>query len=74
MGEITLKVSIHQDKLQLTDRGSIVHQDKSSGVLLVVGLFISRGLVSSILLQSEESGLSPDAPSPVAKSNLKVRS
>lgn len=47
--------------------------DKQISAMLLIGLFISRGLVSTLLLKPVESGLMKATPSNLAASNLKVR-
>jgi hypothetical protein len=69
----TISSFFFQDKIQFTDNGAIAEIDKQTSMMLVLGLFLSRGLVSSVLLKPVESGLSPQTPSNIAQSNLKVR-
>lgn len=47
--------------------------DKQIIAMLLLGLFISRGLVSTLLLKPVECGLMEATPSNLAASNLKVR-
>ncbi|XP_048590684.1 uncharacterized protein LOC116619488 isoform X2 [Nematostella vectensis] len=63
---------VEKDHIHLTASGELGDIDQQSCVMLVLGLFVSRGLVSTILLQPMDSGLCPMPPSKVAKSNLKV--
>ncbi|XP_031566470.1 uncharacterized protein LOC116301535 [Actinia tenebrosa] len=63
---------VEKDKIQFSENGAIEYLDKQTSIMLVLGLFISRGLVSSKLLKPVESGLSPEKPSNIAQSNLKV--
>lgn len=47
--------------------------DKQISAMLLLGLFISRALVSTLLLKPVECGLMEATPSNLAASNLKVR-
>ena len=46
--------------------------DDQAGMMLVLGLIVSRGLVSTLLLKPVEYRLMQDTPSHIASSNLRV--
>lgn len=58
--------------MTFTPQGAVAEITNRVGTMLVLGLFISRGLVSTILLKPTEYGLMEDAPSNLGNSNLKV--
>ena len=55
-----------------TDRGALAQVSNQTSTMLLLGLFISRGLVSTLLLKPTEYGLMDGAPGNLAASNLKV--
>lgn len=56
-----------------TAQGAVIGVTNQVSTLLLLGLFISRGLVSTLLLKPTEYGLMDDEPSNLGISNLKVR-
>ena len=64
---------ILQENITFGVRGELVQVDKQISAMLLLGLFISRGLVSTLLLKPVECGLMEATPSNLAASNLKVR-
>ena len=59
--------------MRFTDRGAVAEVTSQTSIMLLLGLFISRGLVSTLLLNPIECGLVNGAPSDLASGNLKVR-
>ena len=59
--------------MTFTAQGAVAEVTNQVGTMLLLGLFISRGLVSTLLLKPTEYGLMDDAPSNLGISNLKVR-
>ncbi|XP_078384282.1 uncharacterized protein LOC144666767 isoform X1 [Oculina patagonica] len=60
---------VEKDNMTFSAQGAFANQ---AGTMLLLGLFISRGLVSTLLLKPSEYGLMDNAPSNLAISNLKV--
>lgn len=56
-----------------TDNGAVAEVTNEVTTMLLLGLFISRGLVSTLLLKPTEYGLLENSPSSLGISNLKVR-
>lgn len=61
-----------QDNMTFSDRGELVQVTNQVSTILLLGLFISRSLVSTLLLKPTECGLIDSEPSDLAASNLKV--
>lgn len=55
-----------------TDQGALTKVTNEVITMLLLGLFISRGLVSTLLFKPTEYGLMDNTPSGLAQSNLKV--
>lgn len=62
-----------QDDMMFTAHGAVTGVTDQVSTILLLGLFISRGLVSTLLLKPTEYGLMDDEPSNLGISNLKVR-
>jgi len=59
--------------MTLTAHGAVTGVTDQVSTMLLLGLFISRGLVCTLLLKPTEYGLMDDEPSNLGISNLKVR-
>ena len=58
--------------MMFTDQGAFTEVTNEVTTILLLGLFISRGLVSTLLLKPAEYGLMDITPSNLGISNLKV--
>ena len=58
--------------MTFSERGELVQVTNQVSTILLFGLFISRSLVSTLLLEPTECGLIDSEPSNLAASNLKV--
>ena len=58
--------------MTFSERGELVQVTNQVSTILLLGLFISRSLVSTLLLKPTECGLIDSEPSNLAASNLKV--
>ncbi|WAR05537.1 hypothetical protein MAR_020906 [Mya arenaria] len=63
---------VEMDRLQFTDQGRTVNVGDTEGFLLMLGIFISRSLVTTILMKPMDYGLSNSPLSEVAERNLRV--
>lgn len=63
---------VEKDSVTFTDQGALTKVTNEVITMLLLGLFISRGLVSTLLLKPNEYGLMDNTPSSLALSNLKV--
>ena len=58
--------------MMFTDQGALTKVTNEVITMLLLGLFISRGLVSTLLFRPTEYGLMDNTPSGLVQSNLKV--
>ncbi|KAH3701074.1 hypothetical protein DPMN_076058 [Dreissena polymorpha] len=63
---------VEMDRLQLTDQGRTVNVGDSEGFMLMLGIFISRSLVTTILMKPMDYGLSNTPLSDIAERNLRI--
>lgn len=63
---------VEKDSMMFTDQGALTKVTNEVITMLLLGLFISRGLVSTLLFKPTEYGLMDNTPSGLAQSNLKV--
>ncbi|KAJ7337817.1 hypothetical protein OS493_007974 [Desmophyllum pertusum] len=63
---------VEKDNMMFTDNGAVAEVTNEVTTMLLLGLFISRGLVSTLLLKPTEYGLLENSPSSLGISNLKV--
>ncbi|KAK2553453.1 hypothetical protein P5673_025212 [Acropora cervicornis] len=63
---------VEQENITFGVRGELVQVNKQISAMLLLGLFISRALVSTLLLKPVECGLMEATTSNLAASNLKV--
>ncbi|XP_060070985.1 uncharacterized protein LOC132550904 [Ylistrum balloti] len=60
------------DRLQFTDNGRTANIGDAEAFLLIVGIFISRSLVTTLLMKPVDYGLSSQPLTDVAERNLKI--
>lgn len=63
---------VEEENITFGARGELVQVTKQISAVLFLGLFVSRGLVSTLLLKPAEYGVMETTPSDLALSNLKV--
>ncbi|XP_064598177.1 LOW QUALITY PROTEIN: uncharacterized protein LOC135464640 [Liolophura sinensis] len=63
---------VEMDKLQFNESGRTVNVGDAEAYLLMTGIFFSRGLVSTILLNPEEYGVHTGTLSSTGEGNLKL--
>ncbi|XP_068705418.1 uncharacterized protein [Montipora foliosa] len=63
---------VEEENITFGAHGELVQVTKQISAVLFLGLFVSRGLVSTLLLKPAEYGVMETAPSDLASSNLKV--
>lgn len=63
---------VEMDRLQFTENGRTHNVTDSESFLLMLGIFISRSLVTTILMKPIDYGLSSQALSDVAERNLRI--
>nr|KAG5698723.1 hypothetical protein BaRGS_008497 [Batillaria attramentaria] len=65
---------IELDRLQFNNQGRTVNVGDNEAFLLLVGMFLSRSLITTLLMKPIDYGLSTEALTDVAERNLKVLS
>ncbi|XP_063424417.1 uncharacterized protein LOC134708059 isoform X4 [Mytilus trossulus] len=63
---------VELDRLQFTENGRTAGVGDAEGFLLIVGIYISRSLITTLLMKPVDYGLSSQQLSDIAERNLKI--
>ncbi|XP_071152749.1 uncharacterized protein [Mytilus edulis] len=63
---------VELDRLQFTENGRTASVGDAEGFLLIVGIYISRSLITTLLMKPVDYGLSSQQLSDIAERNLKI--